>query len=194
MKIFTQLNSIVSGIILFCCACAPVGGTLLVEDTALASTQTISSQNIENSILIHIKTSLKHDDAQICVAYNEIWAALSAGMDVRVLIDADAVNTYKFNWLGNDKLGGYKMPENLRQTLAKQFETSLGKTPHTYGDYIQMLNKKGAKFYINSSMLVVAGIEDKLGETKNLTVDFFKPITLKEMMGLVRSSEKYLVY
>ena len=30
-------------------------------------------------ILFHLKTSLDHDDAQICVAYNEIWARLKMG-------------------------------------------------------------------------------------------------------------------
>ncbi len=29
--------------------------------------------------LVHLKTSLKKDDAQICVAYNIMWAALEEG-------------------------------------------------------------------------------------------------------------------
>jgi len=55
-----------------------------------------------NAILFHLKTSLKHDDAQICVAYNEIWAALAEGLSVKVLVDADAINTFKKGWRGKD--------------------------------------------------------------------------------------------
>jgi hypothetical protein len=43
---------------------------------------------------VHLKTSLKHDDAQICVAYNAIWAALEEGLEVNVLVDADAYFVY----------------------------------------------------------------------------------------------------
>ncbi|MBW1693020.1 MAG: hypothetical protein JRJ41_02445, partial [Deltaproteobacteria bacterium] len=32
--------------------------------------------------LVHLKTSLKKDDAQICVAYNIMWAALEEGKKV----------------------------------------------------------------------------------------------------------------
>ena len=45
------------------------------------------------TLLVHLKTGLKHDDAQICVAYNAVWAALEEGLKVDVLIDADAAPT-----------------------------------------------------------------------------------------------------
>ena len=45
-----------------------------------------------------MKTSLKKDDGQICVAYNVMWAALREGYNVKVLVDADAVNIYKVGW------------------------------------------------------------------------------------------------
>ena len=54
----------------------------------------------EETFLVHLKTSLKKDDAQICVAYNMIWAALKKGYKVRVLVDADAINTFKKGWRG----------------------------------------------------------------------------------------------
>ena len=49
--------------------------------------------------LVHLKTSLNKDDAQICVAYNIIWAALEEGKTVKVLIDADAINTFKIDYI-----------------------------------------------------------------------------------------------
>jgi len=74
------------------------------------------------TFLVHLKTGLKKDDAQICVAYNVIWAALKKGHTVKVLVDADAINTYKIGWGGKDDIEEYKIPENLRVALSKQFE------------------------------------------------------------------------
>ena len=148
----------------------------------------------EDTILFHLKTSLKHNDAQLCVAYNEIWAALDAGLKVNVLVDADAVNTYKIGWFGKDGFEGYKMPENLRQLLADTFDKPLDDIPLTYGDYLTLLKKMGANFYINSGMLVVAGIEKQTGTVENIGPKFFKPISLKDMMQLRIKANYYTVY
>lgn len=147
------------------------------------------------TMLFHLKTSLKHDDAQICVAYNEIWAALAEGLKVKVLVDADAINTFKIGWRGEDDIEGYKIPENLRQVLAEQFtNNNLDDTPKSYGDFLNMLHDKGAEFYVNSSFLVVAKIEEQLGTVNNLSAKFFKPIGLKEMLRLRTGADYYMVY
>lgn len=148
----------------------------------------------EETMLFHLKTSLKHNDAQLCVAYNEIWAALDAGLKVNVLIDADAVNTYKIGWFGKDGFEGYKMPANLRQLLADTFEKPLNDIPLTYGEYLIRLKKMGARFYINSGMLVVAGIEKQTGTIDNIGPKFFKPISLKDMMQLRITANYYTAY
>ena len=93
-------------------------------------------------ILFHLKTSLDHDDSQICVAYNEIWAALEEGLKVNVLVDADATNTFKVGLFGKDDIQDYKLPERLRKGLATEFEVPLNKVPETYGKYLDMLQKK----------------------------------------------------
>ena len=145
-------------------------------------------------MLFHLKTGLKHDDAQICVAYNEIWAALEEGLKVNVLVDADAVNTFKIGWFGKDDIQDYKLPDNLRTGLATQFEIPLGQVPETYGIFLEMLHAKGAAFYINSAFLVVAGIEDQLGTVENISAKFFKPITLREMLRLRLQADYYVAY
>jgi len=53
---------------------------------------------------------------------------------------------------------------------------------------------KGAVFYVNSSFLVVAKIEDQLGTVENLSAQFFKPIGLKEMLRLRTGADYYMVY
>jgi hypothetical protein len=146
------------------------------------------------TILFHLKTGLKHDDAQICVAYNEIWAALEEGLKVNVLIDADATNTFKIGWFGKDDIQEYKLPERLRKGLATQFEVPLEQVPETYGAYLEMLNQKGAQFYINSAFLVLAKIEEQMGTVENVSAKFFQPITLKNMLKLRTTADYYLVY
>jgi hypothetical protein len=148
----------------------------------------------KKTILFHLKTSLKHDDAQICVAYNQIWAALEEGLNVNVLIDADAVNTYKVGWFGKDGIEKFKLPENLKSSLSQQFGLKMEDIPATYGDYLHMLRQKGAQFYINSSMLVVAGIEEDLGAVDHLSAPFFKPLGLREMIRLRKEANLYMAY
>lgn len=146
------------------------------------------------TFLIHLKTSLKKDDAQICVAYNVIWAALEEGYTVKVLVDADAINTFKLGWFGKDGIEKYKIPDRLRKALADQFEVSLDKVPRTYGEFLTMLHDKGAEFYINSGFLVVSKIgtpEDLLGK---VSAKFFTPVTLKEMVRIRADADHYIAY
>ena len=144
--------------------------------------------------LVHLKTSLKKDDAQICVAYNIIWAALHKGYKVKVLVDADAINTYKVGWGGKDDIEEYKIPENLRKAISTQFNVKLDRVPKTYGKYLIMLKDKGAEFYVNTGFLIVS----KIGTPDNLlgkvSAKFFKPVTLKEMVELRASSKYYMAY
>ncbi len=144
--------------------------------------------------LVHLKTSLKKDDAQICVAYNIMWAALEEGKTVKVLIDADAINTFKMGWKGKDDIEGYKIPENLRKALAGQFKVGLENVPKTYGDFLVMLKDKGVEFYINTGFLIVSKIGtpgDLLGK---VSAKFFKPITLKKMVKLRIEADYYMAY
>lgn len=146
------------------------------------------------TILFHLKTSLDHDDAQVCVAYNEIWAALEEGLKVNVLVDADATNTFKVGLFGKDDIQDYKLPERLRKGLATEFEVPISQVPKTYGKYLEMVHMKGAEFYINSAFLVLAKIEDQMGTVENISAKFFKPITLKGMLRLRTQADFYMVY
>ena len=152
------------------------------------------SQEQKEAYVVHIKTSLSKDDAQICVAYNFIQAALKTGYSVSVIIDASAVNTYKRGWRGRDKLEKYKLPERLRQELAREFDMQIDKVPRTYGEYLSYLIGQGAKFYINGAMLVVSGISKKYGDTSSLSSEAFEVIDLKEIVKMISSGDHYVVY
>lgn len=148
-----------------------------------------------DTVLFHLKTSLDRDDAQLCVAYNAIWAALEEGMNVNVLIDADAVNTYKKKWLSEkDDFQDFELPERLRKRLSEEFKVSLAEVPKDYGEYLEMLHKRGAKFYINGDMLVVAKISESFGDMRQIPTKFFKPITVREMLKLRQNATLYVAY
>ncbi len=109
-------------------------------------TQRASAANI----LIHMKTSLALDDAQICAVPNVAWTAVRAGHKVTILVDASAVTsvTKGFGWfrglLGSEStaLDRAGLPERERQSLSEQMGVSLDQIPHTYGEYFDMLKNK----------------------------------------------------
>ncbi|NOZ61890.1 MAG: hypothetical protein GXO74_09430 [Calditrichaeota bacterium] len=151
----------------------------------------ILGQNVSarDHLFVHLKTSLKHDDAQICVAYNIIWAALRSNLAVDVLVDADGINTFKTGfWSDKDAIQDYKIPENLRKSMAEQFSIGLDEVPKTYGEFLVLLNKEGAHFYINKAFLIVSGIaanpDRDMGKISAYAAKIFKPVTLKEMIQL----------
>jgi len=145
-------------------------------------------------LFVHLKTSLKQDDAQICVAYNMIWAALKQGLAVDVVVDADGINTFKTGWFSdNDSIQDYKIPENLRTALSAQLDVPLNQIPETYGDYLIKLHKEGARFYVNKGFLIVAGIapepDKDMGKIADYAKKIFKPVSLKEMLNLRRQAD-----
>ncbi len=50
-----------------------------------------AQQSGPQRILIHMKTALSLDDAQICAVPNVAWAVVKAGHKVTILVDASAV-------------------------------------------------------------------------------------------------------
>lgn len=53
-----------------------------------------AQQAAPTRILIHMKTSLSLDDAQICAVPNVAWAAVKAGHKVTILADATQPKKY----------------------------------------------------------------------------------------------------
>lgn len=167
---------------------------LVILVISIIAIPVFGSAQDQESILIHLKTGLKRDDAQICVAYNMIWTALDKGLKVDVLIDADAVNTFKTGWRGKNAIEDYPLPERLRKSLAKQFDEPLENIPNNYGLFIVTLKERGANFYINTAFLVLAKIEEQMGTVENVSPKFLKPVTLEEMLKLRTEADYYMAY
>jgi hypothetical protein len=103
------------------------------------------------TVLIHAKTSLAEDDAQLCAVPNVAWALSKAGHKVQILVDASAVTSvtkgYGF-WrrlVGSDStaLDRARLPERERRSLSEQMVLPLEQVPHNYGEYFDFLKKLG---------------------------------------------------
>ncbi|HBP87807.1 MAG TPA: hypothetical protein PKK23_14650 [Nitrospirales bacterium] len=147
-------------------------------------------------ILIHMKTSLAEDDAQICAVPNVVWAMTKAGHQVKILVDASAVTsvTKGFGWFnslfgsGSTALDRATLPERERQSLAEQMEVSLEKVPHNYGDYFQFLKSLGVEIYGNQTMMLLYNIN--LSKIDSAVT----PIPLNQMVELFSSADHIVVY
>lgn len=148
----------------------------------------------QKTFLIHLKTSLDKDDAQLCVAYNMVWAALKKGYRTEVLIDASALDTFKKGWTGKDDIEDYRIPKSLRAEIARQFGIPAAATPSTYGEYLKLLHREGAVFYVNRAYLIVAGIGTPEEPLKKASMPFFKPVSLAEMADIRARADYYLAY
>ena len=150
-------------------------------------------QSQAETILFHIKTALDKDDAQICVAPNIALAAQENGDNVVLLFDASAVTSLTKGWgfwnFGNktpmDKAG---LPVRERKSLSGQFGIPLNEIPHNYGDYLKFLKKRGAKIFVNRTMLSLYQIDPSRVDSVTESVE------LNTMLKIFDSADKTLVY
>ena len=149
------------------------------------------------NILIHMKTSLAVDDAQICAVPNVAWVAVKAGHKVTILVDASAVTsvTKGFGWfrklIGSEStaLDRAGLPERERQSLSEQMGVPLEQVPHNYGEYFDLLkNKLGVEIYGNQTMMLLYKI-DPARVAASIT-----PIPLPRMVQLFEAAERIVFY
>ena len=145
----------------------------------------------DKTFLIHAKTALKLDDAQICAVPNVAWAALQQGYKVVILFDASGVTAIKKGgFFGGDKtpLDKADLPERERNSLVTQLGIPLSDVPHDYGEYLRFLGKKGVKLYANQTMMLLY----KIGEDE--IEPAVTPIGLKKMVELLETPDVYVAY
>ena len=164
--------------------------------TLLTASFAQAQQATPTRILIHMKTSLALDDAQICAVPNVAWAAVKAGHKVTVLVDASAVTsvTKGFGFfrrlVGSDStaLDRAPLPDRERESLAEQMGVQLDQVPHTYGEYFEFLKKLGVEIYGNQTMMLLYKI-DLARVTPAVT-----PISLGKMIQLFSDVDRVIVY
>lgn len=150
-----------------------------------------AGQGNGKNFLIHAKTSLKLDDAQICAVPNVAWTALQEGYRVTILFDASGVTAVKKGGLlGGDKspLDKASLPERERLSLSTQLGVPLASVPHDYGEYIRFLKTKGIGLYANRTMMLLYKIKEDEIE-KAVT-----PVELKQMIEIFKKADVYVAY
>lgn len=171
---------------------------ILALGSFFSQATTVEAQEVaEQRVLIHMKTSLALDDAQICAVPNVAWAAVKAGHKVTILVDASAVTsvTRGFGWfrklIGSDStaLDRAGLPERERQSLSEQMGVPLEQIPHNYGEYFDYLKDKlGVEIYGNRTMMLLYNI-DPARVAASVT-----PIPLAKMVDLFASADRVIVY
>ncbi len=147
-------------------------------------------------ILIHMKTSLAQDDAQICAVPNVAWASVNAGHKVTIVVDASAVTsvTKGFGWFNGmfrsdtTALDRAALPDRERHSLSEQMGVPLEQVPHNYGEYLDFLKDMGVGIYGNRTMMLLYKIDPAR------VASAVTPIPLNRMVHLFASAEQIIVY
>lgn len=149
----------------------------------------------QRPLLLHVKTALSIDDAQICVVPNIAWAALAEGRPVTIVFDGSAVTSIAkgFGWRGwigidSTAMGRADLPERERVSLAEQIGVPLVTVPYDYGQYLHLLKEKGVEIVYNRTMAVLYNIPDEKIDTAA------RAVGLKELLGVLQTEGDYLVY
>ncbi len=155
----------------------------------------VATAEADEHVLIHVKTALSVDDAQICAVPNVAWATVAEGKQVALLFDASAVTsvTKGFGWRGwfgikTTAMDRAVLPERERRSLAEQFQVPLNTVPQNYGEYLTFLKGKGIKLYYNRTMAILYNIDL---ETIDPSVT---ALGLKEMAALFASVDRSIGY
>ncbi|MEW6543121.1 MAG: hypothetical protein AB1411_05870 [Nitrospirota bacterium] len=168
------------------------GFTLLLWAPSSAAETTPATR-----ILIHMKTSLAEDDAQICAVPNVAWAAVKAGHKVTILVDASAVTSVTkgfgfFNRMfrpDSTALDHARLPERERKSLSEQMGVPVEQIPHDYGEYFEFLKEKlGVEIYGNQTMMLLYKIDP------SRVASAVTPIPLDRMVQLFSEADRIVVY
>ncbi|MFQ5991859.1 MAG: hypothetical protein ACE5NA_05420 [Nitrospiraceae bacterium] len=174
--------------------CAVVGSVFV---TFLLWTGSVPAQEVPpGRILIHMKTSLAEDDAQICAVPNVAWTAVQAGYKVRILVDASAVTsvTKGFGWFNgifrpnSTALDRASLPQRERESLSEQMSAPLEEVPQNYGAYLKFLKNMGVEIYGNKTMMLLYQIDPERVDP------VVTPISLDRMMRLFEWADRTIVY
>ncbi|MBI2384659.1 MAG: hypothetical protein HYV14_01470 [Elusimicrobia bacterium] len=161
---------------------------------ALCALSPLAQAQTFRNVLIHVKTSLSLDDAQICAAPNVALASLKAGHKVTMLFDASAVTsvTRGFGWKrkfsSTSAMDRAKLPERERRSLSEQLGVPLEQVPHDYGEYLGFLKGKGVEIYGNKTMMLLYNIDPAKADSAVV------PVGLEKMVELFNAAERTIVY
>jgi len=166
---------------------------IIVLVVSAAVSPVLADNDQGKTLVIHAKTSLEVDSAQLSTVPNVVWTGLSEGYRVVILFDASGITAIKKNreLFGIDitPLDEVDLPQQERDALADQFNVPLTEVPANYGEYIRFLKeKKGVDLYVNRIMMLHFNINST--EIDPAVI----PITLTDMVKLINNATVYIAY
>ncbi len=141
-------------------------------------------------VLFHVKTGLNQDDSQICVGFNVIFAALEAGSEVDILFDAGALLDLVGQRSNLERTG---VPVRLKKVIAAQMNLPLEDMPQDYGQYLVLLNKRGARVFANTAMNIVTGSSEQVMAPLP-SFSFVQPAPYAQIAQLIAAANTVVVY
>lgn len=144
-------------------------------------------------VLIHIVTDIKKDDGPPCVAVDAALTNIQLGNEVTVLFDANASWNLKKADDNKNDYDRYEVPADLKKLVNEQLKVKELAALKNFGEFLEMLHKKGAKIAVNGTWNVLTSVEKEIkGKTK--MPDYVDPLTLKEMAQEINRSGIYYRY
>lgn len=144
-------------------------------------------------VLIHIVTDIKKDDGPPCVAVDVALTNLQLGNEVTVLFDANAAWNLKKSEDGKNDYDRYEVPSDLKKLVNEQLKVKELLSLKNFGEFLELLHKKGAKIAVNGTWNVLTSVEKEVkGKTK--MPNYVDPLTLKDIVKEINNSETYYSY
>ncbi|MBI3193089.1 MAG: hypothetical protein HYZ34_01325 [Ignavibacteriae bacterium] len=162
---------------------------------SITFTSTLSLANPKgDKVLIHVVTNIKIDDGPPCVAFDIAYANLAMGNSVEMFFDSEAAwNLKRTSADGKNDFDRYEVPADLKKLVVSQFNDKDITGVKDFGEFLELLSKKGAVISVNGTWNVLTSVEKDL-KGKTVMPSFVNPLTLKEMVEHLNSAQKYYRY
>lgn len=144
-------------------------------------------------VLIHIVSDIKKNDGPPCVAVDVALTNLKLGNQVEVLFDADASWNLKKAADGKNDYDRYEVPADLKKLVNTQLNDPDILKLKNFGEFLQILTKKGAKITINGTWNVLTSVEKDVKGKSNMPF-YVEPLNLKELVASINNANVYYRY
>lgn len=168
-------------------------GIILFSVTIIFFVGCTTTSEKNNKILIHIVTDIKKDDGPPCVAVDVALTNLKLGNQVEVLFDANAAWNLKKAEDGKNDYDRYEVPADLKKLINEQFNDEDIIKLKNFGEFLELLNKKGAKITVNGTWNVLTNVEETVKGKTNMP-DYVEPLSLKELALSINDAGTYYRY
>jgi hypothetical protein len=81
----------------------------------------------------------------------------------------------------------------LQKVIAYQMNLPVNQMPKDYGEYLDLLHRRGAKVYANTAMLIVTGDAPQVKQRIS-SYEFVEPVTYSKVVDLLSAADSVIGY